>query len=212
MARVLIVDDHEVVRMGLATLLGRQPGLEVIGEAGTAAEAVELAGRLHPDVVVMDMRLPDGSGIEACRDIVSQRPETRVVMLTSYADEQAVMAALMAGASGYLLKQVGGRDLAQAVVSVADGASLLDPLMAKQVISRIKELAAAQSEGALTDHERAILDLVGEGRTNREIAQALFLSEKTVRNYMTSLLHKLKLSNRAQAAAYSTRRKMLGVD
>jgi two-component system response regulator DevR len=203
---LLVVDDHEVVRQGLVALLDRRAGFQVVGEAGTAAEAVEQARRFRPNLVVMDIRLPDGSGIEACRDIRSELPDTRVVMLTSYPDEDAVLAAIVAGASGYLLKQVRARDLVAALETVAGGGSLLDPAVTGKVLDRMRRIATGNDElAALTQQERKILALVAEGKTNKEIAADVFLSDKTVKNYVSSILAKLNLERRAQAAAYVAR-------
>jgi two-component system response regulator DevR len=205
---LLVVDDHEVVRQGLVALLDRRAGFQVVAEAGTAAEAVEQARRFRPNLVVMDIRLPDGSGIEACRDIRSELPETRVVMLTSYPDEDAVLAAIVAGASGYLLKQVRARDLVAALETVAAGGSLLDPAVTGKVLERMRRIATDDDElAALTQQERKILALVAEGKTNKEIAADVFLSDKTVKNYVSSILAKLNLERRAQAAAYVARMK-----
>ena len=205
---LLVVDDHEVVRQGLVALLDRRAGFQVVAEAGTAAEAVEQARRFQPDLVVMDVRLPDGSGIEACRDIRSELPDTRVMMLTSYPDEDAVLAAIVAGASGYLLKQVRARDLVTALETVAAGGSLLDPAVTGKVLDRMRRIATDDDElAALTKQERKILALVAEGKTNKEIAGEVFLSDKTVKNYVSSILAKLNLERRAQAAAYVARMK-----
>jgi two-component system, NarL family, response regulator DevR len=205
---LLVVDDHEVVRQGLVALLDRRTGFQVVAEAGTAAEAVEQARRFQPDLVVMDVRLPDGSGIEACREIRSELPNTRVVMLTSYPDEDAVLAAIVAGASGYLLKQVRARDLVAALETVAAGGSLLDPAVTGKVLERMRRIATDDDElAALTKQERKILSLVAEGKTNKEIAADVFLSDKTVKNYVSSILAKLNLERRAQAAAYVARMK-----
>ena len=203
---LLVVDDHEVVRQGLVALLDRRTGFQVVAEAGTAAEALEQARRFEPDLVVMDVRLPDGSGIEACREIRSELPNTRVVMLTSYPDEDAVLAAIVAGASGYLLKQVRARDLVAALETVAAGGSLLDPAVTGKVLERMRRIATDDDElAALTKQERKILSLVAEGKTNKEIAAEVFLSDKTVKNYVSSILAKLNLERRAQAAAYVAR-------
>ena len=203
---LLVVDDHEVVRQGLVALLDRRTGFQVVAEAGTAAEALEQARRFQPDLVVMDVRLPDGSGIEACREIRSELPNTRVVMLTSYPDEDAVLAAIVAGASGYLLKQVRARDLVAALETVAAGGSLLDPAVTGKVLERMRRIATDDDElAALTKQERKILSLVAEGKTNKEIASEVFLSDKTVKNYVSSILAKLNLERRAQAAAYVAR-------
>ena len=203
--RLLVVDDHEVVRQGLVAMLSRRPGIQVVAEAGTVAEAISQARRYQPDLVVMDVRLPDGSGIEACREIRAEMPATRVVMLTSYPDEEAVMSAIIAGASGYLLKQIRARDLVSALETVARGESLLDPAVTAQVLDRIRRIATdgePDEYAQLTQQERRILSLVAEGKTNREIAAEVFLSEKTVKNYVSSILAKLNLERRAQAAAY----------
>ncbi len=202
---IVIVDDHEVVREGLSALLDRRPNFQVVGEAGTVAEAMEVTRRFQPDLVVMDVRLPDGSGIEACRDIRAELPDTRVVMLTSYPDEEAVLAAIVAGASGYLLKQIRARDLVAGLEVVGAGGSLLDPAVTGKVLERMRRIAADDSPdelAALTPQERKILALVAEGKTNKEIAAEVFLSDKTVKNYVSSILAKLDLERRAQAAAY----------
>jgi DNA-binding NarL/FixJ family response regulator len=206
--RLLVVDDHEVVRQGLVALLVRRPNLHVVAEAGTAAEAVDAASRLQPDLVIMDVRLPDGSGIEACREIREAMPATRVVILTSYPDEDAVLSAIVAGASGYLLKQVRARDLVEAIERVARGESLLDPAVTGRVLERVRRIATGDQPdelSQLTNQERKILALVAEGKTNKEIAAEVFLSDKTVKNYVSSILAKLNLERRAQAAAYMAR-------
>ncbi len=203
--RVLVVDDHEVVREGLVAMLDRRPGFQVVAEAGTVAEALEMARKFMPELVIMDVRLPDGSGIEACRDIRAEFPQTRVVMLTSYPDEEAVFSAIVAGASGYLLKQVRARDLVAALDAVGRGESLLDPAVTEKVLERVRRIATggANDELAqLTAQEQKILLLVAEGKTNKEIAAEVFLSDKTVKNYVSSILSKLNLQRRAQAAAY----------
>jgi two-component system, NarL family, response regulator DevR len=205
---LLVVDDHEVVRQGLVALLGRRPGFQVVGEAGTVAEAIEGARRFQPDLVIMDVRLPDGSGIEACREIRADLPDTRVVMLTSYPDEDAVLSAIVAGASGYLLKQVRARDLVAALETVARGESLLDPAVTGRVLDRVRRIATSTEPdelAQLTPQEQKILLLVAEGKTNKEIASEVFLSDKTVKNYVSSILAKLNLERRAQAAAYMAR-------
>ncbi len=211
--RLLVVDDHEVVRQGLVALLGRREGFQVVAEAGTVAEAIEAARRFEPDIVVMDVRLPDGSGVEACREIRSEFPGTRVVMLTSYPDEEAVLSAIVAGASGYLLKQVRARDLITALETVGRGGSLLDPAVTEKVLERIRRIATGgQSDelAALTAQERRILLLVAEGKTNKEIASEIFLSDKTVKNYVSSILSKLNLERRAQAAAFVAKHRLDG--
>ena len=206
--RLLVVDDHEVVRQGLVALLERRPGFEIVAQAGTVAQAVAEAARFEPDVVVMDVRLPDGSGIEACRDIRTARPETRVIMLTSYPDEEAVLSAIVAGASGYLLKQIRGRDLVAALEAVGRGESLLDPVVTEKVLDRVRRAATGDDTdelAQLTTQERKILLLVAEGKTNKQIAAEVFLSDKTVKNYVSSILAKLDLQRRAQAAAFVAR-------
>jgi DNA-binding NarL/FixJ family response regulator len=204
--RLLVVDDHEVVRRGLAALLDRREAFQVVAEAGTVAEAIEQARRHRPDIVIMDIRLPDGSGIEACRAIRAEFPTTRVVILTSYPDEEAVLSAIVAGASGYLLKQIRARDLVAALETVGRGESLLDPAVTEKVLERIRRIASGSSENdeisQLTSQERKILLLVAEGKTNKEIAGEIFLSDKTVKNYVSSILAKLNLERRAQAAAF----------
>jgi DNA-binding NarL/FixJ family response regulator len=207
--RLLVVDDHEVVRQGLVAMLSRRPNFQVVAEAGTVAEAIEAARRFQPELVVMDVRLPDGSGIEACRDIRAEMPTTRVVILTSYPDEEAVFSAIVAGASGYLLKQVRGRDLVSALEAVGRGESLLDPAVTEKVLERVRRIATGgvtDDLAQLTAQEQKILLLVAEGKTNKEIAAEVFLSDKTVKNYVSSILSKLNLQRRAQAAAYLAKR------
>ena len=201
--RVLLADDHEVVRVGIKALLASADDLEVAGEAATAAEAVREAARLEPDVVVLDVRLPDGSGVEACREIRDRRRETRVIMLTSYADDEALFAAIMAGAAGYLLKQARGRELIAAIRSVHAGGSLLDPAVTGQVLERLRRPPAAEADpfAELSDQERRILAQMAEGKTNREIADEVFLSDKTVKHYVSSILRKLQVARRSEAAA-----------
>jgi two-component system response regulator DevR len=210
---LMIVDDHEVVRQGLVALLGRRSEFHVVAEAGTVAEAVAAARRFRPDLIVMDVRLPDGSGIEACREIRAEMPDTRVVMLTSYPDEDAVLSAIVAGASGYLLKQVRARDLVAGLEAVGRGESLLDPAVTGRVLERIRRIATADQPdelAQLTSQEQKILLLVAEGKTNKQIAAEVFLSDKTVKNYVSSILAKLNLERRAQAAAYMARMKGAG--
>ena len=204
--RVLIVDDHDIVRKGLVMLISRQQDLEVVGEAGTAAEAVERAADLSPDVVVMDIRLPDESGIEACRDIRGHHPDTRVLMLTSYSDEDAVMGSIMAGASGYLLKEIRSQEIVEAIRKVGAGQSLLDPAVTAGVLQRVRG-SDDDRWAQLTEQERHILELVTEGKTNREISEIVSLSDKTVKNYVSSILGKLEVSRRSQAAAYMAERR-----
>jgi two-component system, NarL family, response regulator DevR len=207
--RVLICDDHEVVREGLRTLLSRRQDLAVVGEAGTMQEAIETAAKAKPDVVIMDVRLPDGSGVEACRAIREARPETHVIMLTSYADDEALFASIIAGASGYLLKQTRGQAVVDAIQAVAQGRSLLDPDVTGKVLERVRRGREQEDPAiaSLTDQERKVLEQLAEGKTNREIGTALFLSEKTVKNYVSRILDKLGLSRRAQAAAYMAERR-----
>ena len=202
---LLVVDDHEVVRQGLVSLLSRRPRFHVVAEAGTVAEAIDAARKFQPELVIMDVRLPDGSGVEACRQIREEFPDTRVVMLTSYPDEDAVLSAIVAGASGYLLKQVRARDLVSALEAVARGESLLDPAVTGRVLERVRRIATGDQPdemAQLTPQEQKILLLVAEGKTNKEIAGEVFLSDKTVKNYVSSILAKLNLERRAQAAAY----------
>jgi len=205
--RVLVVDDHEVVREGVAALLTRS-GVVVCAEASGVAEAVEAAVATRPDVVVMDVRLADGSGIEATREIRAQNPSTAVIMLTSFADDDALFASIMAGASGYVLKQISGRELVHAIRTVAAGNSLLDPAMTTSVLDRLRQsrdLLKDEKLARLTPQEERILGLVAQGRTNREIAEEIFLAEKTVKNHLSSVLSKLEVARRAEAAAYLTR-------
>jgi two-component system response regulator DevR len=211
--RLVVVDDHEVVRQGLVALLDRRDTFQVVGEAGTVEEAMTVVRRMKPDLVIMDVRLPDGSGIEACRDIRSEMPEVRIVILTSYPDEEAVLSAIIAGASGYLLKQIRGRDLVSAIESVGRGESLLDPAVTEKVLERVRRIAAGSYTdelATLTSQEQKILMLVAEGKTNKEIASEVFLSDKTVKNYVSSILSKLNLERRAQAAAYVAKHRIPG--
>jgi two-component system response regulator DevR len=213
--RLLVVVDHEVVRRGIVALLDRRNGFEVVAQAGSVAESIDAAARFEPDVVIMDVRLPDGTGIEACREIRAARAETRVIMLTSYPDEEAVLSAIIAGASGYLLKQIRGRDLVAALEAVGRGESLLDPAVTEKVLERVRRVAtgAATDELAeLTSQERKILLLVAEGKTNKEIAADVFLSDKTVKNYVSSILSKLNLQRRTQAAAFMAKRHLVSPD
>jgi two-component system response regulator DevR len=200
--RLLVVDDHEVVRQGLAALLNRRDAFQVVAEAGTVEEALNAVERF--------VRLPDGSGIEACRDIRADHPDVRVVMLTSYPDEEAVLSAIVAGASGYLLKQVRARDLVNALEAVGRGESLLDPAVTEKVLERVRRIATSaytDEFAQLTAQEQKILLLVAEGKTNKEIAAEVYLSDKTVKNYVSSILSKLNLQRRAQAAAYVAKHK-----
>lgn len=204
--RILIVDDHEVVRVGLRALLEMHPDFTVVDEAATAREALQKAVLHKPDVVVLDIRLPGRSGIEACQDIVAKLPDTKVIMLTSYAEDELLFDAITAGACGYVLKQIGSDDLVRAIEAVARGEALLDPAVTQRVFERVREAArqeTAAAFGELTEQELRVLAQVAGGRTNREIAEALYLGEGTVRNYVSSILGKLGLTNRAEAAAYA---------
>ena len=204
--RIVLVDDHEVVREGLRALLDAEDGIDVVGEAGTVADAVRRVGYESPDVVVLDVRLPDGSGIEACREIRARWPEVRVLMLTSFADDEALFSSIMAGASGYVLKQIKGSDLISSVQRVGSGESLLDPEMTERVFRRIRgEEPDDPLLARLSNQERKILYLIAEGLTNREIAERMFLAEKTVKNYVSNVLAKLDMSRRSEAAAYAAR-------
>jgi two-component system, NarL family, response regulator DevR len=206
--RILLVDDHEVVRLGLKALIERRPNMEVVAEADSAAEAVTKAAALQPDVVVMDIRLGGGSGIDACREIMAQRPATKVIMLTSYAEDDVLFAAIQAGAAGYVLKQAGGHEVLRALEAVANGQALLDPSLTDRVFAQVRRAARDQQSSAfamLTEQEQRVLALVAGGRTNREIALALHLGEGTVRNYVSNVLSKLGVANRAEAAAYATK-------
>jgi two-component system response regulator DevR len=213
--RLLVVDDHEVVRQGLVSLLERREGFQVVAQAGTVAEAIEAAHKYQPDLIVMDVRLPDGSGIEACREIRSEQPQVRVVILTSYPDEEAVFASIVAGASGYLLKQIRGRDLVAALEAVGRGESLLDPAVTEKVLDRVRRIASGtytDELAQLTRQEQKILLLIAEGKTNKEIAAEIFLSDKTVKNYVSSILAKLNLQRRSQAAAFVARHRLPGAE
>jgi len=204
--RIILVDDHEVVRIGLKTLIERHPEFEVIGEASSAREAVEKTASLEPDVVVMDIRLPGVSGIDACEEIVKRFPKIKVLMLTSYAEDEMLFSAIRAGASGYVLKQIGGEDLIKALESVGSGEGLLDPAVTQRVFQEVRRAVREEEASAfanLSQQEKHVLQLVSEGKTNREIAKALFLGEGTVRNYVSSILSKLGVNNRAEAAAYA---------
>ena len=206
MIRVYLLDDHEVVRFGLREMLEREGDIEVVGESGSAVDATHRIPALRPDVAVLDGRLPDGSGIDVCRDIRSVDPTIKALILTSYDDDEALFAAIMAGASGYVLKQIHGTDLIDGIRRVAAGQSLLDPAVTARVLERIRKGPEQPDElKNLTDQERKILLLVAEGLTNREIAERMFLAEKTVKNYVSSLLAKLGLERRTQAAVLASR-------
>lgn len=209
--RILLVDDHEVVRVGVRALIERQPGMEVVGEASTVREAVTQAEVLAPDVVVLDIRLPGGNGLKACQQIKRNRPETRVIMLTSYPDDEVLFDAIGVGADGYVLKQIGSDDLIRALEKVGRGESLLDPALTDQVFAKMRDVRRQERAHAFADlsaQELKILARVTDGETNREIGRALHLSEKTVRNYVSVILSKLDLNSRAQAAAYAARHRI----
>jgi two-component system, NarL family, response regulator DevR len=204
--RVFILDDHELVRRGLADLLHSTKDIVIVGEAGTAAEALHRIPAAAPQVALLDARLPDGSGIDVCREIRSLHPEVRCVILTSYDDDEAVFAAVMAGASGYLLKQIGGSTLVDGIHQVAKGRSLLDPQVTQKLMDRLRHPVQEDPRAAsLTTREREILDLIAEGRTNKQIGEQLFLAEKTVKNYVSSVLAKLGMERRTQAAVFRAR-------
>ncbi len=201
--RIFLLDDHELVRKGIAGLLSTVPGFEIVGEAATAREALPRVLASRPDVAILDNRLPDGSGIDVCRDIRSALPSTYCLMLTSHDDEEAVVAAVMAGASGYLLKEVRTKHVVEAIEQVAQGRSLIDPAVFAKVVDRVREGVASDKRlGELTDREREVLDLIAEGLTNRQIGERMFLAEKTVKNYVSSLLGKLGFQRRSQAAVF----------
>ena len=206
--RIVLVDDHEVVRNGIKALLAETPDVSVVGEAGTVKDAIERAVWARPDVVIMDVRLPDGSGIEATREIRAKLPNTQVLMLTTFADDEALFASIMAGAAGYVLKQIKGADLVRAVLTVGRGESLLDPAVTKGVLDRLrkgKHLMKDERLARLSAQEERILEMIADGKTNNEIGQKLHLAEKTVKNYVTSILSKLEVARRAEAAAYLAR-------
>jgi DNA-binding NarL/FixJ family response regulator len=204
--RILLVDDHEVVRLGLKALLERHPQFDIVGEASNAREALEQVNNLEPDVVVMDIRLPGTSGIEACEEIINRHPGTKVIMLTSYAEDEMLFSAIRAGASGYILKQIGSDDLVKALEAVGRGEALLDSAVTQRVFQEVRRAVKEEEASAfahLSQQEKHVLLLVSEGKTNREIAKNLFLGEGTVRNYVSSILSKLGVNNRAEAAAYA---------
>ena len=204
--RVFLLDDHEVVRAGIRSLLEAEEDVEVVGEAGTAADALVRIPLARPDVAILDVRLPDGSGVAVCREVRSEHPEIACLMLTSYADDEALLASVMAGASGYVLKQVGVRDLVADVRKVAAGETLLDPRLTERVLERIRRGPQEDERlTSLTPQERRILDCIAEGKTNRQIGAELFLAEKTVKNYVSNLLAKLGMQRRTEAAVFATR-------
>lgn len=207
--RVLLVDDHEVVRVGLRTVLGQTQGITVVGEASTMADAIQQAQRLKPDVILMDVRLPDGSGVDACREILGALPGTRIIFLTSYADDDSVLAAVLAGAHGYILKEIDSPALLEAILSVAKGQSILDSSVTERALRWLRglhDLPATPGTDQLSSQEERVVALVAEGKTNKEIAVALGLSDKTVKNYLANVFQKLRITRRAQAAAFFVKR------
>ncbi len=209
--RILVVDDHEVVRLGLRLLLQNRPEFELVGEAETGAQAIALVERLRPDLVILDVRLPDRDGLGVCREITQRFPGTRVLILTAYPDEEFIVRAIEAGASGYVLKRAGSRELIQALEALARGEAILDPAITRQVLEQFRQRARAAQADAfkdLTPRERLILARIAEGKTNKEIAEELFLTEKTVRNYVSIILDKLGVSNRVEAAAYALKHRI----
>jgi DNA-binding NarL/FixJ family response regulator len=203
--RVFLLDDHEVVRRGLREMLEAEDDMEVVGEAGSAEEAFGRIPATTPQVAVLDVRLPDGDGVEVCREIRTRHPEISCIMLTSFSDDEAVYAAIMAGASGYLLKQIRGTDLVAGIRKVAQGQSLLDPTVTTRILERLRRKDDKDELASLTDQERNILELISEGLTNRQIGERMFLAEKTVKNYVSNVLMKLGMSRRSEAAAYAAR-------
>ncbi len=204
--RIVLIDDHEVVRAGIKAMIDAQDDMEVVGEAGTAEDGVRRVGYDEPDVVVLDVRLPDGSGVESCRDIRTRFPDVKVLMLTSFADEEALLAAILAGASGYVLKRVKGTDLVSDIRRVGAGESLLDPEMTEKLFERLRSGPKSDPLLArLSDQEREIVSHIAEGKTNKQIADDMFLAEKTVKNYVSNLLAKMGMSRRSEAAAYVAR-------
>ena len=203
--RVFLLDDHELVRRGIRELLENEDDIEVVGEAGTAEEAVGRIPATSPQVAILDLRLPDGDGIEVCREVRSRHPEIACILLTSFSDDEAVYAAIMAGAAGYLLKQIRGVDLVEGIRKVAAGESLLDPSITTIVLERLRRRDDEDELSVLTEQERNILSLIAEGLTNRQIGERMFLAEKTVKNYVSNMLSKLGMSRRTEAAAYAAR-------
>ena len=208
--RVMLVDDHELIRKGLRGYLEQRPGITVVGETGTVRQAIARAPAMQPNVIVMDVQMPDGTGIEACRAIKAEMPATKVLMLTSFADDDAVMSSVLAGASAFLLKTTSGEDIAKAIEGVARGESQLDPTVTAHLLEQVRQRATAPEEKKpkLTENEQKILERIAEGKTNREIAGEVYLSEKTVKKYVSNILDKLDLRRRAEAAAYVTRQSM----
>jgi two-component system, NarL family, response regulator DevR len=204
--RVFLLDDHEVVRRGIRDVLESEPDITVVGEAGTAAEALARVPAVQPDVAILDVRLPDDDGVSVCRELRSKLPNLACLMLTSFGDDEALLSAIMAGASGYLLKQVRGSDIVGAVRTVAAGGSMLDPRMTATVIQRLREPSSGEDPlASLSEQERRVFDLIGDGLTNRQIGEQMFLAEKTVKNYVSGVLAKLGMQRRTQAAALAGR-------
>lgn len=203
--RIMIVDDHEVVRLGLNNLLARQPGWEVVAEASTVTGAIQLADEYEPDIVLMDIRLGPESGIDACREIVKAHPDIKVIMLTSFAQDELLFNAISAGAVGYVLKQVGNDDLIRAIKTVAQGNASLDPGVTGQVLAKLRDSTRSEAFAGLSERELNVLALITQGKTNKEIATSLYLGEGTIRNYVSNIFDKMELSNRAEATAYAVR-------
>jgi DNA-binding NarL/FixJ family response regulator len=203
--RVFLLDDHELVRRGIRELVEAEEDIQVVGEAGTVEEAVGRIPATSPHVAILDLRLPDGDGIEVCREVRSGHPEIACILLTSFSDDEAVYAAIMAGASGYLLKQIRGTDLISGIRQVAEGQSLLDPAVTARVLERLRRKDDDDELASLTDQERRILELIADGLTNRQIGEQMFLAEKTVKNYVSNVLAKLGMSRRTEAAVYAAR-------
>lgn len=202
--RIFVLDDHELVRTGLQTLLECQEDMEVVGQAATAQQGLEQIAALQPDVAILDVRLPDGSGIEVCREIRSTYPQIACLMLTSYADDEALFSAIMAGAAGYVLKEIGGSDLLGDIRRVSQGASLIDATLSKDIFDRLRKTQKTEARlSSLSAQERRVLDLIAQGRSNRQIAEEIFLAEKTVKNYVSSLLSKLGMQRRTEAGVYA---------
>jgi len=207
--KIMLVDDHEVVRVGLAALLERKAEFEIVAQASSGQEAVKKAAQHEPDVILLDIRMPSGSGIDACREICDKHPDTKVVMLSSYTDDEVIVKSIMAGACGYILKEINSQELIKAVEAVNRGESLLDPKITQKVLEHMrKSNNEDEKEDKLTEREEAILEFLAEGLTNREIAKKVHLAEKTVRNYVSKILKKLDLNNRVEAATYITKKKM----
>ncbi len=202
----MLVDDHEIVREGLAAVISSAAGIEIVGQAGSQQQAVEVSQKCRPDIILMDVRLPDGTGIEACREILEKTPDIKVLMLTSYQDDEAVFSSIIAGASGYLLKEVSSKIIVEGIKIVAAGGSLLDPKVTGKVLKKLRHHPSAEENklASLNNKERLILDLIAQGKTNKEIADEIFLSDKTVKNYVSIILSKLQLGRRSAAAAFVT--------